>query len=232
MSHCWYILPPVDTPTLLLICLPCCHYAHPAVNTPALLSIRPPCCQYVHPTVNMPASCWYACLLSICPPCCRSLFPAFDVPTLLLIPAVNMPASCQYTCLLSICPPCCQSRFPAVNMPTLLSICPAVHTDDRPTLLLIHLHPYWYTCAPIDTPALAVIVVGCGAADESWHGGGVDAHIPQGGEGQGMSSRWWWWSTCMAWCKVHIRQLGPGWNLWVVGGTMATVSSHRWQGLL
>jgi len=169
MSHCWYILPPVDMP--------------------ALLSIHLPCCQYAHPTVDMPASCQYSHLLSICPPCCQSRFPAVDMPALLSIPAVDTPASCWYTCLLSICLPCCRSWFPVVDMPALLSIRPAVNpccpyrryahpAVNMPTscqyahLLSIHLHPYWYTCTPIDTPALAVIVVGCGAADESWRGGG------------------------------------------------------------
>jgi len=37
-------------------------------------------------------------------------------------------------------------------------------------------------CAPINTPVLTVIVVGHGAADDV--AGSVDAHIPQGGEGQ------------------------------------------------
>jgi len=37
-------------------------------------------------------------------------------------------------------------------------------------------------------PVLAVIVVGHGAADDV--AGSMDAHIPQGGEGQGMTLRW------------------------------------------
>ena len=43
------------------------------------------------------------------------------------------------------------------------------------------------TLGPIDTPVLAVVVVGRGAADDV--AGSVGAHIPQGGEGKGMS-RW------------------------------------------
>ena len=41
---------------------------------------------------------------------------------------------------------------------------------------------------PVDTPVLAVVVVGRGAADDV--AGGVDTHIPQGGEGQGMTVTW------------------------------------------
>ena len=182
--------------------IPCWYtrYTHslsmhlPPVDAPAP-------CQYIHlPPVNMPT------VLSIRLPCCQYTHPAVDTvtscrythcvvntPTLLSIHLL----CCRYTCLLSIRPPCSHYTH----------------------LLLIHLWPYWYTCGPIDTPALAVIVVGCGAADDV--AGSVDAHIPQGGEGQEMMSRWWWWSTCLAWRKVHIHQLCPGWNLQVVGGTMA-----------
>jgi len=37
-------------------------------------------------------------------------------------------------------------------------------------------------------PVLTVVVVGRGAADDV--AGSMDDHIPQGGEGQGMMSRW------------------------------------------
>ena len=160
------------------------------VNMPTMLLIHSPCpppvnmptsCQYAHPVVNMLASWQYACHV------------------------VNTLATYQYTCLLLICPP-------PVDTPAMLLIhSPPV---DMPAMLLIHPPCYWYThlmsdmptLGPIKTPALAVIVVGCGAADDM--AGSIGAHIPQGGEGQGMS-RWWWWSTCLAWhdSEVCIHQL-------------------------
>jgi len=195
-------LPPVDTPI---------SYTHPlSIHLPP---VNPPApCRYIcPPPVNMPASCQYACLLSIC-------LPPVDMPTFCwyVRSVVDTLASCQYAC-------------PVVDTPAMLSIHPPCCWYTR--LLSIHLWPYWYTCGPINMPVLTVIVVGHGAADDV--AGSMDAHIPQEGEGQGMTSRWWWWSTCLAWCEVHIHQLRPGWNLQVVGGTMAlaTVSSHRWQGL-
>ena len=60
----------------------------------------------------------------------------------------------------------CRYACPVVDMPALLSI-----------------HPL-----PVDTRVLAVVVVGRGAADDV--AGSVDAHIPQGGEGQGMAVTW------------------------------------------
>ena len=81
-----------------------------------------------------------------------------------------MPASCQYTCPIVDTPAQLSIRlpryaYPVVNIPTSCR----------------------YTYGPIDRPALAAVVVGRGAADDV--AGSTDAHIPQGGEGQGMRSR-------------------------------------------
>jgi len=166
------------------------HLIHPpAVNSPARcrftrpLSIHlplvdtytrrvvdmPTSCRYARPVVNTLAFCQYAhsvvdmpALLSICLPCCRYARCVVDTPAMLSI----RPPCCRYARLLLICLPC--GRY--------------TH------LLSIHLRPYRYTCGPIDMPALAVIVVGRGAADDV--AGSMDAHIPRGGEGQGMPSRW------------------------------------------
>jgi len=173
--------------------------------------------------IHTPTPCRSTRPLSIHLLCCQYARPLSIHP-----PPVNTPAPCRSTCPLSIhTPASCQYACPVVDMPALLSIC--LPCGRYTHLLSIHLQPYWCTCVPIDTPALAVVVVGHGAADDV--AGSMDAHIPQGGKGQEMTLRWWWWSTCLAWCEVHICQLHPGWNLWMVGGTMA-VSSHRWQGLL
>jgi hypothetical protein len=80
--------------------------------------------------------------------------------------------------------PRCGYTRPVVDTPALLSIRPPRYVYpvvNIPTSCR-------YTCGPIDTPALAAVVVGRGAADDV--AGSADAHIPQGGEGQGMRSRW------------------------------------------
>ena len=80
--------------------------------------------------------------------------------------------------------------------------------NDMPALWLIHPPPVdiptLLHLPPVDTPVLAIIFVACGAADDM--AGSLNAHIPQGGEGQGMSLRWWWWSKCIC-------------TSWALGGT-------------
>ena len=151
-------------PILPLICLP-------AVNAPAPSSIHLPHHQYTCPIVNTPA------LLLICAPPVN-----MDALLSIHLPVVNTPACCQYTRLLSIHPP-------PVNTLALWSIHPP--PVDVPAPLSIHL------CL-----LLLLWVVACDVVDDVAGGnvmagsddmaGGVDAHIPQGGEGQGTTVTWGW----------------------------------------
>ena len=201
-------LPPVDTPDTPAPCRSTCPLS---IHTPAscrytrLLSIHPPpvntpaSCQYARllsiclPPVNMPASCRYARLLSI-------WAPPVDAPALLSIhlPPVNTLASCRYARCVVDTPTLLSIRLPPVDTPALWSIYPP--PVDTPVALSIHLWPYQYTCGPINTPALAVVDVGCGAADDV--AGSMDAHIPQGGEGQGMTLRWWCSPVAPCWVEL------------------------------
>jgi len=138
------------------------------------------------PPVDMPAvdpCCWYARLAV--DPCCQ-----YACLLLVHLPPVNTPA------LLSI---------PAVNTPALLSIRLAVDPCCRyrqyTHLLSIHLHPYWYTCTRCCCCGLW-----CCRWVMTWWGHRCPHPSRRGGARNGTS-------TCLAWCKVHIRQ----W--WDLGGT-------------
>jgi len=197
-AHCWYTHPAVDTPVS-------CWYAHPLLIHLPLVDMPASCRhphQYAHPVVDTPAPCWH-------PLCCR--------------PTVDMSAHCWHTHLLLIHLPCCQYahflliRLPPVDMP---ACCWYAHSVVDTTascryahFLLIHLplsiHLRLCRC--------------CGPWCCRWRGrehGCHHAHIPQGGEGQGM--------------QVDAK-IASWWNLWMVGwsdGTFPTVLSHRWQGYL
>ena len=138
-----------------------------------------------------PSCHWYAFLPSMRLPHHRYTYPIINTPAPL---SIHLPC-CWYACLLSICMPCCQYtcllliHLPPVDTLTLWSIHPP--PVDVPAPLSIHL------CSLLLLWAMAHDVVDGMAGSNVVAGnndvaGGMNAHIPQGGEGQGTTVTWGW----------------------------------------
>jgi len=125
-----------------------------------------------------------------------------------------MPASCQYTC--PAVNPCCQYTRPTVNTPScrsLLSI-PTIHPPpvNTPAPLLIHLHSLLLLWAVVLQMSHDV----------------VGAQMPTSlKEGRGKE---WDLNLLGLMQSAYSPVVGPGWNLQVVGGTMASFQLYRHTG--